>query len=381
MRGVCSIVLDTDKAFIAFAGLRGARLISCQELEMPAPYKTKDILSWLRENTEILKAKIIAVEKKHLLRIERIFLQLPWNAFDIIKVQEDIPLKRRKKIASGDIAFAKRYLENKVLDWDDHCMHDIASRYEVEGKYYRFAPLGISTRKININLLLIRVKDRIYREVESIFDNLDRNFGGFIAPQIGIFSSAFTKKDRARAVVSIDYDKSYLVVLGGQDFITGKEFSFGLQQLIGELGKRFILPFHLAEEVFVRYFSFKETPFFKEVTIKKEEGYMNLSIQTLNSFIKDYLKTQIQSIVQEVAQMNTSPEFLMSFIGRLNSKEGFYGFLNSFISYSLKAPIQKSALSSSCGCLRYGVNPFLENDHKRRVSLIQYISGVYKEYF
>ncbi len=241
--------------------------------------------------------------------------------------------------------------------------------------------MGIAAKKIKVDAILVLIKDKVYQEVEGIFDNLERNFSGFILPQVSLFSSVFRKKDKIRAVISIDYAKSHLVTIGTEEFIDNKEFPFGLKQMIEALAEKFILPFNLAQEVFFRYFSFQETPFSKEVTIKKEDGYLNLSIQTLNSFIKDYLKTQVQYIAKDLEQLAGNKDLIVSFIGRLNPKGGFYGFLQSFFPYNLKAPLQKSILSSSYGCLRYGLNPFLENDYKRKTSFLRYILGIYKEYF
>ncbi|MBP7088827.1 MAG: hypothetical protein KBB01_05985 [Candidatus Omnitrophica bacterium] len=381
MKGACAIVLDCDKAFISYAALRKRGLNFFQETEINSPYDDSDIADWLKKNSEVLKDKISSIEKKSLFNIQKVYLQLPWGSCQIKRVQEAVTLGRKKKIASGDIASLKKYLENKFLDWDDYCVHNIIFRYEIEGKYYFTAPLGIAAKKIKADAILVLIKDKIYQEVEGIFDNLERNFSGFVLPQVSLFSSVFKKKDKIRAVVSIDYAKSHLVTIGREEFIDNKEFPFGLKQIIEALAEKFILPFNLAQEVFFRYFSFQETPFSKEVTIKKEDGYLNLSIQTLNSFIKDYLKTQVQYIAKDLEQLASNKDLIVSFIGRLNSKEGFYGFLQSFFPYNLKAPLQKSILSSSYGCLRYGLNPFLENDYKRKTSFLRYILGIYKEYF
>jgi len=381
MRGACAIILDCDKAFISYAALRKRSLNFFQETEINSPYDDSDIVDWLKKNSEVLQDKIVSIEKKSLLDIQRLYLQLPWGSCQIKRVQEAVTLGRRKKIGPGDISSLKKYLENKFLDWDDYCVHNIIFKYEIEGKYYFTAPLGIAAKKIKAEAILVLIKDRIYQEVESIFNNLERNFSGFVLPQVSLFSSVFRKKDKVRAVISIDYAKSHLVTVDGEEFMNNREFPFGLKQIIEALAEKFMLPFNLAQEVFFRYFSFQETPFFKEVTIKKEEGYLNLSTQTLNSFIKDYLRTQIQYIAKELDQLANNKDLIVSFIGRLNTKEGFYGFLQSFLSYNLKGSLQKSALSSSYGCLRYGLNPFLENDYKRKTSFIRYILGIYKEYF
>ena len=41
-------------------------------------------------------------------------------------------MNRRKRISSADITTAKRYLEDKFLDWDDYCIHNIVTEYVLE---------------------------------------------------------------------------------------------------------------------------------------------------------------------------------------------------------------------------------------------------------
>jgi len=381
MRGTCAIVLDRDRALISFGYHKRFYPAFLEELEIPISYNGDSILSCLQQNIEILDQRIKEVEKSRSFRVEKVFLELPWGFANKRVVQDSIPLRRRKSIASADISFAKKYLEDKFLDWDDFCLHNIVINYEVEGVSYDLVPLGIRAKKIELQSLLLWVKDKIYKETEDIFDNLDRNFGGFIEPGISMYSCVFLKKEKTQVVVSINYDCSHFVIRNRDGFIFGREFDFGLKKIIEMLAQKFILPLALAEEVFMRYISFKESPYFKEITIKKEEGYINLSTQTLNSFIKDYIKNEISYLLDEIKKMAQDDGLAISFIGRLNSKDGFYGFLKDFIPHDLKAPLQKETISSSFGCLRYGLSPFLEEDYKKNELFLRRIVNIYKEYF
>ena len=121
--------------------------------------------------------------------------------------------------------------------------------------------------------------------------------------------------------------------------------------------------------------------YFKEITVKRDSGYINLSTQTLNSFIKDYIKSEICCLLQEIREDISQDDFTISFIGRLNAKEGFYGSLQDYVPYPLKVPLQRLTVSSSYGCLRYGVLRFLEQDHKTNQPVLRRILDVYREYF
>ena len=381
MKGLCAITLDEDKTFISFARLKQVHLTFLKELEVPITNSGGDIISFLKENSEILDQKIKEAEEQYSFRCEKVFLELPRGTAKRKIIEETITLKIRKKITSYDISRAKKHIEDKFLEWDDFCIHNIIINYEVEGRNYEKPPLGVWAKKIKLHLLLVWIKDKVQRGVEDIFDNLDRSLGGIIVSQISRFSSVFTGRDKAQVVVSIDYDRSRFVGRSGNNFIFGEEFSFSFCRVIEELAKRFILKTSLAEEIFRRYISFKEIPYFKEITVKRESGYVNLSIQTLNSFIKDYIKSEICHILEKIRKNMPKDDFTISFIGRLNTKKGFYGFLKDYVPYSLKAPLQRLTVSSSYGCLRYGVSRFLEMEHKKNEPLFRRILDIYREYF
>lgn len=381
MKGVCAIALDRDKAFISFARLRRGQPTFFKESEVLIANSGSDIVFFLKENFETFDQKIKEAEGKYSCRFEKIFLELPWGVAKSKTVEETVTLKTRKKITFRDILRAKKYIEDKFLSWDDFCIHSIIINYEVEGTSYEKAPLGIWAKKIKLQLLLVWIKDKIQRETEDIFDNLDRNLGAMIAPQISRFSSVFTDKDKEQVVVSIDCEQSRFIARSRNSFIFGKEFSFSFRRVIEQLTKRFALRVSLAEEIFQRYISFKEIPYFKEITVKSESGYVSLSIQALNSFIKNYIKGEICYILRTIREDIVNDDFTISFIGRLNAKEGFYGFLKDYIPYPLKAPLQRLTISSSYGCLCYGVSRFLEIDNKSNGLGFRHILDIYREYF
>lgn len=381
MKGACAIVLDSDRIFISFAILKRGYLTFLKEAEVLILRKSNNAITCLKENAEIINQKIKKLEKKYSFRVEKVFFELPWAFANKRVVEESYTLKRRKRITSRDISSAKKSLEDRFLDWDDFCVHNVVMHYTVEGVDYDRPPLGVWGRKMKVRSMLVWVKDKIHKDVEDIFDNLDRDFAGFVSPQLSMFFSAFTKKEKTQAVVSLDYDNSRFMVRGRDDFFFNKEVDFGLKKIIEELSKRFLLSKTLAEEVFYRYVSFKEIPYFKEITVKGGSRYLNLSTQAVNSFIKGYIQSQISVLLEQVTKVAKDNDFVVSFIGRLNKKEGFYAVLRDCLDCSLKSPLQKTSLSSSFGCLRYGILRFLERDHKKNESLLQSILNIYKGYF
>jgi len=165
------------------------------------------------------------------------------------------------------------------------------------------------------------------------------------------------------------------------DFIFSQDIDFSLKYLIEKLARRFFLDFSLAEELFERYISFKEIPYFKEITVKKKSGYINLSTQTMNLFIKDYIRSQMTNIFEQIRLYTGGDDFNFSFLGRLAKKEGFYKFLRDCIPAAVITPLEQSVESASFGCLRYGLFPFLELGYRRDRSLLQRAVDIYREYF
>jgi cell division ATPase FtsA len=381
MIGASAIVVEEDKTFISFCIFKKKQFNFLKEIEIPLAYKGDDFLSCLRDHAETLNKKILEIEKISSFRVRKTFLEIPESLTFKNNVEETVPLKRKKRITPADIIFVKKYLENKFLDWDEHCIHNIAINYEIDSRSFDFPPIGIWAKNIKIRAILIGTKDTIYRKVEDVFSNFNRRFSGFIVPYISMFSSVFDKAQNNQAVVSINYNSSYFMINKKVDFIFGQDPDFSIKRIIEELSRRFLVDFSLAEELFYRYVSFKEISYFKEITIKKEGGYINISLQALNSFIKEHTKEKINVILKRMLEYVKEESLAISFIGRLNAKEGFYSFLKECVPYPLKLPIQNSSISSSFGCLRYGILRFLERNHVNEESFLARIIGVYKEYF
>ncbi|MCK4916758.1 MAG: hypothetical protein KAS51_00875 [Candidatus Omnitrophica bacterium] len=377
----CAIVFDEDKSFITFSSLEKGKFKFIQEIELPLPLMEQNVLDFLYQNIETFDKKIKEIENKKSFIIKKIFLGLPWNFVESKVVSETFLLKRKKKITTGDISLAKSYLENKFLDWDDFCVHNIPIHFNVEGIEYDNPPLNCWAKKIEIKSLLMWIKDKVYKEVESIFDSLDRVFGGVIAGPIGLFAQVYEKKNGIQAVISIDYGTSHIVIRDKSGFNFIEYTDFGVKKILDKLANEFLISLSLAEEVFLRYISFKELSYSKEITVKKEDSYINLSTQSINMFTKRYIGKEIERLIKEIKQLTGNKEFAIAFVGRLNSKEGFYGFLTKFVSVSIKSQTYKSTLSPSFGCVKYGTTRFLENEHKVKNSFFYKISAIYNEYF
>lgn len=390
MRGICGLYFDQDKIFASLAGRTKKDLVFLEELEIERIPASESISDMVKEAAQLLQQKITEAQRRHSFRLERVFLELPRNFGSRKIVEETVPLRKRKKVTTGDIFYIKKYLEDKFLDWDDFCVHNIPLSYGIEDTSYLKPPLGLWARKIKLRSILTWVKDRLYREIEDTFDNVNMSFGGFVLPELSMLAvlpEGFGLVGRSRmpakiqAVISLDYTGSFFVLRNNQGHIFSGQFDFGLKKILDELAGRFSLSLDLAREVFSRYIYFKEVPYFKEVTIKKEGGYLKLSSQTLNFFIKNYIKNQIINVIRQIEAKTNESDFSVSFIGRLNKKEGFGGFLKECISQEVVLSRQTKVFSSSFGCLRYGLQPFLEKTQSQKNHFLQSFLDTYRDYF
>jgi hypothetical protein len=228
---------------------------------------------------------------------------------------------------------------------------------------------------------LFWIKDKLRKDTASIFHNLERRFCGFIHPSASMAAATFSgvKPTGGQSVViDVRYNSSYVIGLNDGVLDFTKEFDFGLKKIMDEVSKKLLLPQSLAEEVYNRYASFKELGHSKEVSIKNGDNYINLSTQTANSFLKEYVKNELMRIIEDI-KTNKPGDAKFYFAGRLNMKDGFYDFIKDFLPLAVKNETVSSSLAN--GCLHYALNNFLENDFIKKDSLFNRILEVYKEYF
>lgn len=383
MKGLCGIDFNKDRTYVCFAGMVKGNPILIEESDMDLPFNTQNLVQFLLDNGSSINKKICEKEKQLSLHIEKIYINLPWNLANSGKFSATIPLSKRKKVTFGDIALAKKYLQDTFLDWDDFCVHNFVLDYEIEGKKYNEQPIGVVAKKITVTSCLVWVKDKMRKEVDDILSNLERNFSGFVYPAASIATPISLKPkehNNSCAIIDITYDKTFVVAVKDRSLFYVKDFPFGLKNIFDELERKILIPAVLAKEVFNRYISFKELPYFKEVSIKTGDSYINLSTQAANTFVQDCVRNELKSIAADMRN-DLSAQSSIYFSGRLNQKEGFCDFVRSFLPYDVQMPNIKGGISNSFGCLAYGLFRPLEGGLHRKESILSRIGKIYKEYF
>ena len=379
MKGFCGIDLEKDKLFISFASFNKGRLNFLEEVKIDVSSEEYDFLEFFRKNITFINQKIIERKNIYSLDIFDIFINIDLDMVSEKVIEENVPFNKLKKISISDINFAKKYLENSSLEWNDLCIHNFVINYNINNQNYDSPPLGILTKKINLKSLLISVKNNLYDEVNSIFDAFNLKFLNFVYKPVSAFSIILKRDFKDRAVFYIGYDKSYLVIYLDKKITAIKSFNFGLKSIFFEIEKKFLIPIALSKEIFNRYISFREDLPFKEITIKNNNSYMNLNINTLNLFIKNHIKDEISKILENFSNLEKK-DIEFAFLGRLNLCDGFSEFVKNFVSYPTEV-IKDYGLSCSFGAIKYGIERSLENNFISKPSILKKIVEVYKEYF
>ncbi|MFO8053272.1 MAG: hypothetical protein R6U54_04895 [Candidatus Omnitrophota bacterium] len=382
MKTLCGLVLERYKAFFSFAGLKKGNLQLLDEKELSL-LSDKSFLRRLKANSKKIEQLIIDFERENSLSVEKVFVELPSSLSDEIEAQEKIVFSRKKKVTSSTINSAKKYIENKFLEWNQRCIHHIVLDYQAEGVKTNEAPLGVFTNKIKLNSLITCVKESFYKEVADIFYNMEKDFAGFVAHKMGVLSQGFNCFKGDQVVISVNNFRSYAETKDEKGRVSEKEFSFGMEKIVEKLSKQYAILPSIAMQLLKRYGSFKEIPYFKEITIKKHDSYLNLSTKALGNFLKKTFSSNIKPIIKEALEAikeDRRNQVVFSFVGPLTIKDGFYGYIKKLLACKIEVPDYKCS-SSAFGCIKYGYFKPLEKAHERKQSLFEKIKKIYHEYF
>lgn len=382
MKSFCAIYKEKDKVFISFASMRKGQLNFLREIEIEIPAHYENIMEFFKEHMEFINSKIREQAEKESLRINRIFVNLPKDSEQHSVVEDIVPLFKQKKLSTSDIAYAKRHIENVFLNEDDFCFHHYILSCEVNGKLYNNIPLGVRTNKIKIKSCLFWIKDSVRKGIEHVFDNVEQTLGGFVSSDMSAVSMLLPvpATQTKMAILKVGYTQSLLVL--GQDKMIdiSKEYDFSLKRIKEELKRNFSISIFLADEIFTRHVSFQEVSSAKVLSVKKGETYLKLSLHEINSFIKEYIKREINFIAQDIYD-RYGETFVIGFVGCLNQKEGFLSYLKELFPLSVQIHLIDDGMSFSYGCLKYGVYSFWEKGFLPKEPFLKKIVQTATDYF
>jgi len=325
-------------------------------------------------------------EKKQSFFTDRIYLKVPPYLVTTKRWEEIFPLRRgmkEKRITSKDIIIAKKQLEEIALEWDEKIIHHFTETYEVDGTSYVHPPVGLCGRKLKLSSYLVSMKHAVFEAVRETLEGGGRKLDGCVYSPLGDVSGAFSREDmrfKKVAVVNIRSKDTIVSFFAQGRLISLSAFSFGEDDLVRVLQKNLSLPYTIARELLERHFTFRQLPRSQEITIRSGNSYLNINSTTLNTYVKEALHDALGGI-DKLLRDNLYHDATVSFIGAIVLREGFYDFLRDSFSFSFKVSPYKLRYLPAFGCIRYGMNKFLEDAHLRRAPMVNRLVSIYHEYF
>jgi len=349
------------------------------ELHHPSSLK-----EFITDNIDNIDERISYVDKKYSFRTEGIFFRLPREYAGRKETEDVISLNvsnKDKRITYNDISLAKKQIENISLGLKDICIHHLILEYRIEDKTFNRAPIGLWARKIYIKSLIIFIPSNLYDVFADSFSNVERKFSGFVYGALADYSIAYNSiVDKLIFVVNIKKNNTTFSCFHKGNMISEKIYDFGNKSIISYVAKSLSFSEELTSDLVFKYGSFCNAEFSKEISVKEQSAYINVSLSTLNNLIKEAIAGSIEAIMSDINKESHSGDYAVLFIGKIAQRDCFYDFIKEYFNINIGRPLYDKFSSCSFGCVHYGIRRFFEKED-RGDSLLYKAVRFYKDYF
>ncbi|MBD3246487.1 MAG: hypothetical protein GF333_05690 [Candidatus Omnitrophica bacterium] len=375
-----------DRTFFSYASASGKNMHVIEESWVPVPFSGDDLVAHFKENFNLFAAELQHKEKKHRLKIRRLFVNLPARFTRVSTVEHTVSFRREKKISIRDVLSAKQYVEESASEWGECCLHHVVERYWVNGGESFSPPVGTWSGKIRLRCRLIWVRNNVWAELNEIATHFHTRLGGVIAEEMSVLSSSGDASGilPEKAVLKIGYHDTVFLYWRKKKVISERRFPFGLRGIFCRMAERFSLSLPVAEQVFHRYFSLKpevvrSSRRLGEVSVKSGDAYVNLSVGAVNRFLREVIHRELERILDECIPEIGGDRTSVTVTGRLNGREGWARFLREHFARPVLAASARE--SAAFGASRYGLFPCLDRETVPQKKFFRRISELYREYF
>lgn len=383
MKLLAGVNFTKSGIFFSFASRKGKKVIPCGEYLCEKKLNVNSIEKLVKDNIDYIDRELTKKEKKDNCKISDVYCAVSDDCIRKQVVEDTVSLnlkKNRKKISPKDIIQAKKHIEQVSLEWDDFLLHHIVLEYDVDGKKYNFAPVGVWARKLKIKSLLVYVKNIYKEEVFNCFDSFNRVFSGFIYEPVAILTAGYNGVDKKVIAIDIGTVSTSVVSFFNEDYFFEKKFDFGEETVIKAVADKFLLTEDVAKQLIFQYASFHESSHEKEISLRNNDEYINVSSKSLNLVLRDVFYAGLSLILKnlhEAFNVETIPVF---FTGRVTWLDGFTSFVKNSFSVEIKKSGFYKNLSLGFGCVKYGQLKYFEQLPEKE-SFLKKIYSIYKEYF
>ncbi|MFH1767784.1 MAG: hypothetical protein ABH858_01300 [Candidatus Omnitrophota bacterium] len=384
MKVILGLCLEDGLLSFLFAANHKGKLIPITSSFLNIERGQDDLSEFIKAYIDDLDREIREKEKKLSFNVSHVFFRLS-DQYANKKVVEDIvsfnTRKDEKRITYRDIIWAKKQLENISLECDDVCLHHLVMEYFLKAAVFNAAPIGLLARKIRLKSLIVFCRRSVYQNFGDCFDSIGCKFAGFVYDTLADYSLIYDANNKdVCAVVNIKLRETRASYFYGNSFIKEDFFGFGEKDVIEAVARKFSLSLDLASSLVFNYGSFKDVSHAKEICVKDEASYLNVSAMSLNDFLKDIVSRRLGQIINTIKVKINKSKLPVFFTGRLSRIDGFSDFVKNGLKLQLKETQVKKDIQAGYGALYYGITRFLELNVQPQ-SLFQRLFKVYKEYF
>ena len=384
MRILGGLSLDDNSWELCFVSLQRRKILPYTVISGESYHNFNNLKEFITNSIDYINERISYTEKNSSFKTESIFFRLPRECAGKKEAEDVISLnvgKKVKKITYKDIDYAKRQIENISLGLKDICIHHLVSEYKIGDKTFSRPPIGLWARKMHIKSIMIFVPSDIYDVFIDSFSNVERKFSGFVYGALADYSAAYNNIiEKPVFVVNIRKNSTIISYFYKGSIIFEKNFCCGSKSIISYVAKRLSFSEELASDLIFKYSSFYDVDLSKEISVKEQNEYINVSLATLNNLIKEAVADHISAMMPYIKRESLSDDYAVLFMGKITQKDGFHNFVKKHFNINVTLPLYNKLPSCAFGCVRYGIKRLFEKEEAKG-SLWQRIAMFYKDYF
>jgi len=384
MRVLGGLSIDYDSWDFLFVSLKRNKLTPYTGISGESDRHFDHLKEFVMNNIDYINERVSYIEKKNSFKVESIFFRLP-REYACKKETEDVISlnlsNKVKRITYKDIDYVKKQIENISLSLKDTCVHHLVLEYRIEDKTFSRPPIGLWARKIHVKSVIIFIPSELHDVFMDSFSNVERKFSGFVYGALADYSAAYNNIiDKLVFVVNIKKNYTSLSCFRRGNIIFEKVYDFGNRLVISYVAKRLSLNEELVSDLIFKYGSFYDADLSKEISVREQNAYINISLATLNSLIREAITKNTNIIISDIKNKYLSDDYAVLFIGKIAQRDGFYDFAKKYFNMNIEYPLYNQFSSCAFGCVHYGITRLFERQQSRD-SIWQRVVRFYRDYF
>lgn len=344
-----------------------------------------------------LEEEILDIEQKSKKRVSKIYFCVPAAR---VKKIEGVSLRvlHPKHSVAVSIADIKKSLEQARLlsvDWSYTCLHSVPYEYDLDGKIFKVAPLGIYGKRLKIKVLFYACSQDHLSSIDRLFQRLGRSYTQLIVSPLADVASLEQKELKEANFALCNLGRNNVELSYFRNFILEdiKVFPTAGAFIDEEVSRYLNVPVALAEDIKISYGSLCEEDLGDErsVTVKRASSYRDIKRSDLNSVLLSSYKEILGKIKKylEGEDLIRKIDFIIP-LGGATCIKGFGKIAESTLSlpvknvhsYVAQKQDEEARYFASYGALRFISSKFnIESSYKFPNTLLRRLKNVIEEFF